>query len=543
MASPEQIASLIQGRRMSLMLGPGSAQQLALLSQQALPAVALSPDPAEAEESAQSGLAVFHGSAERLRQQREKFDAVHAAPRALAELSDEAAGELLAQILRDGGLLLLEGRPKLEHPELEARATAGEARLLLRRPRGPRPQCGGLANFADRFVGRQRICELGVGAGRFLAALHVRGLSVSGIEEDPGRALAARANGHEIEEGGPERLRLHPRGFDAIAIDTWDASWSAELQAGLLELIAFALRPGGILGIRRCEQPLELLPDTERLELDDRADRDGFVFLRRDDSAELDVPGATRLPRLRRSDLQVDRPITQLSQLELCERREYSQGGEDGVLDAIFAHIGTTNRYYVEFGCGDGLQCNTAALRRRGWQGLLMDGVCKPAAEDALIHAEWITAENINALFAKHAVPAQPDLVSIDIDGNDYWVLEALQSRPRVLVAEYNGNLAVDAALSIPYDPEHRWDGSDYYGASLLALTQLAAHKGYQLVYCNAAGVNAFFVREDLLDMDDVRPLAELYRPANYWYRGQRSLPDLARDWQELTPPGSPHST
>jgi hypothetical protein len=204
------------------------------------------------------------------------------------------------------------------------------------------------------------------------------------------------------------------------------------------------------------------------------------------------------------------------------------------VLAAIFARVGATDRSYVEFGCGDGVQCNTAHLRRQGWRGLLMDGVDAPGAPDAEIHAAWITAENINALLDVHGVSQEPDLMSVDLDGNDWWVWRAITRRPRVVVVEYNANLGADDALTIPYDPQHRWDGSDYYGASLPALERLGRSKGYTLVYCNTAGVNAFFVRDDLLGGEAPRDVRAIWRPPNYWYRRARQFPDLARPWVAL---------
>jgi hypothetical protein len=238
--------------------------------------------------------------------------------------------------------------------------------------------------------------------------------------------------------------------------------------------------------------------------------------------------------RIDTAALPLQRPPRSFFDLERAERQVTSQGGEDGVLAELFARLGTTNRNYVEFGCGDGLQCNTTQLRRAGWTGLLMDGVAAPAADDAVIHAAWITAANINPLLDQHGVPAEPDLLSIDVDGNDYWIWRAITRRPRVVVAEYNANLPADRALTMPYDPQHRWDGSDFYGASLLALAQLGRTKGYTLVYCTQAGVNAFFVRDDLLP--GIEPVAPqlLYRAPNYWYRGARSRPDLTRAMQSV---------
>jgi len=118
------------------------------------------------------------------------------------------------------------------------------------------------------------------------------------------------------------------------------------------------------------------------------------------------------------------RPITDIWPYE---KKVYSQHGEDGVLDAIFRVIGTTSRFYVEFGTGDALQRNTRFLaERRGWSGLLMDGGFENPAIN--LRREFITAENINELFARYDVPHDLDLLSIDIDGNDYWVWENIDA-------------------------------------------------------------------------------------------------------------------
>jgi len=186
------------------------------------------------------------------------------------------------------------------------------------------------------------------------------------------------------------------------------------------------------------------------------------------------------------------------AQIQKFESRTYSQNGEDGVIAAIFDAIGTTNRYVVEFGAGiAGDECNTRLLIEQGWAGLRMDGIEQPAPTD--VRQEFITAENINDLFAKYEVPDEFDLLSIDIDSNDYWVLRALDERyrPRVLVMEYNASLGPSDRKTIPYDPTHVWDVSSFYGASLAALAAAATDRGYSLIGCETVGVNCFFVRED----------------------------------------------
>lgn len=209
-----------------------------------------------------------------------------------------------------------------------------------------------------------------------------------------------------------------------------------------------------------------------------------------------------------------------LADLEHHERKVYSQNGEDGVLESIFATIGVTNCFFVEFGCEDATECNTAYLLEQGWQGLLMDGAGISRNPRATVQTEFITAENINFLFRKYGVPGAFDLLSIDIDGNDYWVWQAIAYRPRVVVIEYNAHVSPWEKKVIVYEPGFRWNGSDYFGASLRALKELGEQKGYSLVYCERTGTNAFFIATDALPPSFVpRPLELIYRPFNYLNR------------------------
>lgn len=218
------------------------------------------------------------------------------------------------------------------------------------------------------------------------------------------------------------------------------------------------------------------------------------------------------------------------------ERTVYSQHGEDGILDAIFRVIGTTNRYYVEFGVGNGSERNTRYLAaHRGWRGLLMDGGHSDPSIN--LHREFITADNINSLFAKHEVPAEFDLLSIDIDGNDYWIWQRLSDRyrPRVIVAEYNANVGPEERRTIAYDPQFVWTGTDYYGASLGALAALGEDKGYVLAGCESLGVNAFFVRSDLATgrITSKKP-REAFRPPRFGARKNGHPRDPSRTLVEV---------
>jgi hypothetical protein len=219
-----------------------------------------------------------------------------------------------------------------------------------------------------------------------------------------------------------------------------------------------------------------------------------------------------------------------LNEIGQFERKQYSQNGEDGIIDAIFEACGVTNRFFVECGCHDARECNTAYLLAQGWSGLLMDADGISRNPRATVQREFITAENINLLLDKYQVPEEFDLLSIDIDGNDYWVWQAVSRRPRVVVIEYNASISPKDRRVIPYDPLFRWAGTDYFGASLRALAELGERKGYCLVYCESRGVNAFFVERDIVPSTFVhRPLRKVYRPPNYDGRGYRHAPDGLR--------------
>lgn len=189
------------------------------------------------------------------------------------------------------------------------------------------------------------------------------------------------------------------------------------------------------------------------------------------------------------------------STLQLHEKKVFSQGGEDGIIEYIFSQIGTSSKYYVEFGAMDGHSySNTKYLREfKGWTGLLID--CNYENHQINLHKHFITAENINALFELHHVPYDLDLLSIDIDGNDFYVWHALDEkyRPRLVVIEYNGNFPPDQSVVIFYNPYHRWDGSSYFGANITAMQQLGRLKGYSLIYADSTGCNLFFIPNELI--------------------------------------------
>jgi hypothetical protein len=202
-----------------------------------------------------------------------------------------------------------------------------------------------------------------------------------------------------------------------------------------------------------------------------------------------------------------------------------SQGPEDAILARIFDAIGTTNRYAVEFGARDGVRLsNTHALRLQGWTCLLLDA--NPVAK--IVRRAFLTAENINATFARYAVPADFDLLSIDVDGNDFYLWQALSGyRPRVVVIEYNCRFGPDQSVVIAYRPDFIWDRSNYYGASAAALVKLGAEKGYVLADVSPR-INLVFVRADLgIAARAIPPAEPCPHPARL--RGRVMLPP--RQW------------
>jgi hypothetical protein len=202
--------------------------------------------------------------------------------------------------------------------------------------------------------------------------------------------------------------------------------------------------------------------------------------------------------------------------LGVHEFQMFSQTGADGIVAEIFRRIGRTNSIFIEFGVGNGLENNTTALLLQGWSGVWIEASrrsnraiqqnLKPLLDEQklMLLPRFVTKENIVDLLDGCGVPLDPDLVSIDIDGNDYWVWEALLSRysPRVVVIEYNALLGPSVPWTVEYNPESSRSSlvaTSDFGASLKALEMLGNRNGYSLIGCDFLGVNAFFVRDDLL--------------------------------------------
>ena len=211
----------------------------------------------------------------------------------------------------------------------------------------------------------------------------------------------------------------------------------------------------------------------------------------------------------------------------------YSQNEEDGIIHELFRRIGTESKEFIEFGVQNGLECNSHYLLHQGWHGLWLEGnsgACaeishrfKPVIQNDQLKVvnAFITRENIEELILKNrnsqTENTTPDFLSIDIDGNDWYVWDAIKAiKPRLVCIEYNGKFPPDYSWKQAYNTNHIWDSSDWQGASLKALEELGKEKGYVLVGTNLTGVNAFFVREDLFSEEKFSTSTtaeELYNP------------------------------
>ena len=193
----------------------------------------------------------------------------------------------------------------------------------------------------------------------------------------------------------------------------------------------------------------------------------------------------------------------------------FSQWGEDGIIQSLLRVVNVKNKVFIEFGVQNFCESNTRFLLvNNNWSGLLIDASVKnieyikndPIFWRHNLKAEccFITAENIDNIFLKNGITGEIGMLSIDIDGNDYWVWRAISViSPAIVVVEYNARFGNVRSVTVPYEAKFTRESAHfsniYYGASLAALCKLAQVKGYAFVGANLAGNNAFFVRRDLM--------------------------------------------
>lgn len=214
-------------------------------------------------------------------------------------------------------------------------------------------------------------------------------------------------------------------------------------------------------------------------------------------------------------------------------RKVYSQNDEDGIIAEIFRRIGTASQRFVEIGAADGSENNTVWLLLQGWSGTWIEGQSSLTAVISKKFETYVTSGRLAVFNAfvnrdsaqeleQKALFSDIDLLSLDIDGNDYHVIEALKKLDaRVVVVEYNAKFPPPHKFIMKYNSNKNfmWDMTDYFGASLTAWDELLREKGYRLVGCNITGANAFFVRNDLASGKFCEPLTpeNHYEPARHW--------------------------
>jgi len=204
---------------------------------------------------------------------------------------------------------------------------------------------------------------------------------------------------------------------------------------------------------------------------------------------------------------------------ELKGKDLYSQNGEGLYLEYVFNSIQQTNGQYADIGSGDGfILSNTRHLSNLGWGGYLLDELT----------GDRVTAENVTYLLPlifKNGSVVGPDLVSIDTDGNDYWIIDAIfssnEKRPRVVIAEFNASYT--DSRTIKYNPDHVWAGDSYYGFTFEAGVKLAEKHGYKVIF-QIANMNMIMVREDLIKGLYIPPVT--YEQSTYFKMSERT------DWE-----------
>lgn len=211
------------------------------------------------------------------------------------------------------------------------------------------------------------------------------------------------------------------------------------------------------------------------------------------------------------------RQVAEQKTLNIFDRefKVFSQNGEDGIIQYLLQKIDIPQKVFIEFGVHDYKESNTRfLLQNNNWAGLIFDG-SKEAIDDiksdslywrynlSANHA-FITKDNINDLIRENGITGDIGLLSVDIDGNDYWVWEAIECvQPRIVICEYNSLFGDNKCVTTPYEESFlitkaHFSGL-YWGASIGAFDFLAKIKGYSLVGSNSAGNNVFFVRDDVL--------------------------------------------
>jgi len=214
--------------------------------------------------------------------------------------------------------------------------------------------------------------------------------------------------------------------------------------------------------------------------------------------------------------------IKELANIEKWNK--YSQGGEEAYIAYILKELPTAN-FIVEIGAGDGFHLsNTRYFIENGYDSILIDADNQGNAE---VKMHRIIKENVNAILSTYNCPPKFDFLSIDTDGNDFWILDELLTKysPSFIVAEFNASVQKDKSVSIKYDSNFIWQGDDYYGFSLEAGKKLAEKHGYTIVFLNN-NMNIFLLRNEFIEGVDIPEYT--YEVSDYFRVSDRT------DWVEI---------
>jgi hypothetical protein len=211
-----------------------------------------------------------------------------------------------------------------------------------------------------------------------------------------------------------------------------------------------------------------------------------------------------------------------LKNLKDVELKVFSQWGDDGIIQYLINKLDIPNKTFIEFGVANYEEANTRfLLMHSNWSGLIMDGSKENIdyiKNDEIywqydlqaVHA-FIDTDNVNGLISSAGFDEELGLLHIDIDGNDYWVWQAVKSvNPIIVIVEYNSLFGSENAWTTPYDPAFTRTNYHHtnlcYGSSLTSLCDMAGEKGYYFIGSNSAGNNAYFIRKDKIA--DIKPLS-----------------------------------
>ncbi len=338
----------------------------------------------------------------------------------------------------------------------------------------------------------------------FIRVFNERMLEIVGAIDNDTEKQGEMLNGHNVY--APHEIK--ELNVDFIIITT---SYVSEVKAQLLSLGIEEKRILDFFSIYKRLLPLENEMWNEMLR------EDAFFNLLMQNNEEESM---WRLEEMQRKTLFLEAknfinslPKDRIDSLEEVEFQVYSQWGEDGIIQWLIKNVEIPNKIFVEFGVEDYQEANTRfLLMNNNWSGLVIDG--SKDNMDRLRNERWvwrydlravnkfITKDNINEIIKNAGFEGDIGILSVDIDGNDYWVLDAIDCvQPRILICEYNSLFGDKEKVTIPYDDKFIRTNSHYsniyYGASLAAFQDYAEKHGYYYVGSNSAGINAFFVRKD----------------------------------------------